>query len=166
MQMYAVESWLVCPLKYSNAIWLTVTAGRPAGLQHPSLLEAMALILDLVTSILVELHHDPLQTALLHALRQTPATGYQLGVAVARLAEAAKIRMPAAREVLEEVLLQQGMLLRWLGGLGASFLQPDTAVGLVEMASRMLLKQPNIEGQKALAVEGELASQVNGGCGL
>jgi hypothetical protein len=87
----------------------------------------------------------------------------QLHTGVQHLARAAAA-WEGAREVLEELLLGQGMLLRWLGG--AQFLDPIQASDLVHLASCMLLQQPVTVGEVTMVVDTEVACKVSRLAGL
>jgi hypothetical protein len=151
-----LECWLRYMLYYSHTLCY---GGLATTAMVPPVLEAMVLILDMATGIVLQLHRDlPRTEHLLGALQMPPPgaeRGLQMRTAFERLAKAAVV-WTRASEVLKEPLLGQGMLLRWLGG--AEALPLDGASALVALTGSMLLKN------MALTVDGQEARQVRRAC--
>jgi hypothetical protein len=157
VQGWMLERWLDCVLYYSN----TISAGDIRTVAARPVMEAMVLILDLVAGIIVQLHRDlPRTEHLLEVLTERQLVREQLlPTAFDRLANAA-VLWRGGRAVLEELLLGQGMLLRWLAG--AEFLPLRKASDLVALTCSTLLQQPVAAGPVLLAVDEQVARQVRG----
>ena len=155
-----LERWLYCPLYYGNTLSLPLAAGGPDALEQLlPCLEPLALIVDFVATVLLKLHRDlPRTEHLLSILCPMNVIYKETATALIRLARAAQFSTGAAREILEEVLLRQGRLVRWIGG-AERVLKPDQAPLLVALARCLLLNLPGGE-PGSLAVDAELASQV------
>jgi hypothetical protein len=160
-----LERWLRCVLYYSSTLRSPSTS---AALAHQAVLEATALMLDLVFGVVLQLQSSrPRWQRLLDALRPpTSVVRDRMHNAVERLAQAAAAVPERGRGFLEELLLGQGMLLRWLGA--AELLEPTKALDLLDLASCMLFKKPvaMAEQKVALAVDERVARQVNSGLTL
>jgi hypothetical protein len=148
--------WLDCVLYYSNILSIK---GIPSVTVQP-VMEAMVLILDLVADIMLQLQRDlPRTDHQLDALKSLPSilSGPKVPAAVDRLAKTAVV-WKRGRVTLEELLLRQGTLLRWLGASEAMLLANDSK--LVALTASMLLKQPATMGATVLTVDGQVARQV------
>jgi hypothetical protein len=157
MQGYMLDRWLTCMLHYSIAL---STEGLANTALIPPVLEAMVLILDLAAGIVLQLHRDLPRTGhLLNALK-SPVSIVREKLIPAAFEHLVKTAgsWESGKEVLEELLLGQGMLLRWLGG--ADVLLLDSSSSLVALACSLPLKQPVAKGAVALPVDREVARQV------
>jgi hypothetical protein len=155
MQAAMLKGWLSSMLHHAAS--LACITGTPSGRKEQTwMLVAFVLIFDLVIGILQQLHSD-LPTAA-HLVTDLCNEPYKLDTLLKYLAAVAREGTEAAREAPEELLLGQGMLLRWLGRINA--LEPGRANCLIQLARSILLKHPIAVGKQALAVDAKAARQV------